>query len=73
MDRRQDPVHLTGHGREQLPGDDVAREVVEHRRQVGPAPADDLEVGEEPVDVPGRVGQEDVVVTNDGPHSFRFE
>jgi hypothetical protein len=30
----------------QLPGDDVAREVVEHGRQIHPAPADDLEVGE---------------------------
>ena len=28
------------------PGDDVAREVVEHRRQIVPAPAGDLEVGE---------------------------
>jgi hypothetical protein len=30
----------------QLPGQDVAREVVEHGGQVEPAPADDLEVGE---------------------------
>lgn len=30
----------------QFPGDDVAGEVVENRRQVHPAPADDLEVGE---------------------------
>ena len=30
----------------QLPGDDVTREVVEHGRQVHPAPADDLEVGD---------------------------
>ena len=34
------------HGRAQLPGDDVAREVVEDGRQIEPAPADDLEVGE---------------------------
>ena len=30
----------------QLPDDDVARKVVEHSREVNPAPADDLEVGE---------------------------
>lgn len=30
----------------QLPGDDVAREVIEHGRQVHPAPADALDVGE---------------------------
>ena len=29
----------------QPPGDDIAREVIEHRRQVHPAPANDLEVG----------------------------
>src|SRR5260370_31603635 len=34
------------HGRAQLPGQDVAREVIEHSGQVEPAPADDLEVGE---------------------------
>jgi hypothetical protein len=33
-------------GRTKPPGHDVAREVVEHRRQVVPAPASDLEVGE---------------------------
>ena len=38
----------------QLPGDDVAREVVEHCRQVVPAPADDLQVGE--VGLPQLVG-----------------
>ena len=37
---------LGAHGRAQLPCDDVAGEVVEHGRQVDPAPADDLEVGE---------------------------
>ena len=30
----------------QLPGDDVAGEVVEDRRQVEPSPADDLEISE---------------------------
>ena len=34
------------HGRAKLPGDDVAREVIKDGRQVHPAPADDLEVGE---------------------------
>jgi hypothetical protein len=34
------------HGRAQLPGDDVAGVVVEDGRQIEPAPADDLEVGE---------------------------
>ena len=34
------------HSDAQFPGDDVAGEVVEHGRQVNPAPADDLEVGE---------------------------
>ena len=39
--------HIVGpHGRTQLPGDDVAREVVQDRRQVEPALADHLEVGE---------------------------
>ena len=34
------------HRRAKLPGDDVAREVVEYGRQIKPAPADDLEIGE---------------------------
>ena len=34
------------HGSAQLPGDDVAREVVEHARQIVPAPASDPQVGE---------------------------
>ena len=34
------------HRRAQLPGDDVAREVIENRRQVVPAPVDDPEVRE---------------------------
>ena len=33
---------LGAHRRAQLPGDDVAREVVEHARQVEPAPTDYL-------------------------------
>ena len=36
---------LGSHGRAQLPGDDVAGIVVQNRRQIQPAPADDLEVG----------------------------
>jgi hypothetical protein len=35
-----------GHAGTELPGDDVAREIVEHCGQVEPALADDLEVGE---------------------------
>ena len=31
-----------GHGGAQLPGQDVAREVIEHGRQIEPAPADHL-------------------------------
>jgi hypothetical protein len=34
-----------GHGRAQLPGQDVAREVVEHGRQIEPAPTDHPQVG----------------------------
>ena len=37
---------LGPHRAAQLPGDDVARVIVEHGRQVHPAPPDDLEVGE---------------------------
>ena len=40
--------------RAQLPCDDVAREVVEHRRQIHPSPSDDLEVGK--VGLPHLVG-----------------
>ena len=36
---------LGPHRGAQLPGDDVARVIIEDRRQVHPAPADDLEVG----------------------------
>ena len=45
---------LRPHGGAELPGDDVARVIVEHRRQIHPAPADDLEVGE--VGLPHLVG-----------------
>jgi hypothetical protein len=38
----------------QPPGDDIAREVVEHGRQVHPAPANDLEVGK--ISLPHLVG-----------------
>src|SRR5262245_28221985 len=34
------------HGGAQLPGQDVAREVIEHSREIEPAPADDLQIGE---------------------------
>src|SRR5512139_433191 len=34
------------HGRTQFVGDDVAREVVQDRTEIEPAPADDLEIGE---------------------------
>jgi hypothetical protein len=36
----------SAHGGAELPGDDVSGEVIEHRREVEPAPAGDLEVGE---------------------------
>jgi hypothetical protein len=36
------------HRRAELPGDDVAREVVQYRVEVKPAPADDLEIGDRP-------------------------
>src|SRR5664279_2455376 len=34
------------HRRAELPGDDVAREVVQYRAEIEPAPADHLEIGE---------------------------
>src|SRR5262245_16677546 len=34
------------HGRTQLVGDDVTREVVQDRAEIEPAPTDDLEIGE---------------------------
>ena len=42
------------HGGAQLPGDDVSGEVIEHGRQVEPAPTDHLEIGE--VGLPQLVG-----------------
>ena len=39
--------HILGpHGGAQLPGDDVAREVVDHGRQIHPAQSDDRKVSE---------------------------
>src|SRR3954447_9983228 len=34
------------HRRTELPGDNIAREVVQYRAEVKPAPTDDLEIGE---------------------------
>ena len=48
------------HRRAQLPGDDVAREVVEHGRQIEPAPADHLEIGE--VGLPQLIGRRRLVL-----------
>ena len=44
----------------QLPGDDVAREVVENGRQVEPAPTDDLQIGE--VGLPKLIGRRGLVL-----------
>ena len=43
------------HSRTQLPGDDVAREVIQDRRQIEPASADYLQIGE--VRLPELVGR----------------
>ena len=43
-----------GHRGAELPGDDVAREVVEDAREVEPSPTDDLQVGE--VGLPKLIG-----------------
>ena len=43
------------HRRAELPGDDVAREVVEDGRQVEPAPTDDFQIGE--VGLPKLIGR----------------
>ena len=51
---------LSFHRRAQLPGDDEMREVVEDRRQVEPAPANDLQVGE--VGLPQLVGRSRLVL-----------
>ena len=48
------------HGRAQLPGDDVAREVIEDGGEIEPSPADDLEVGE--VGLPELVGGRGLVL-----------
>ena len=48
------------HGGAQLPGDDVAGEVVEHGRQIEPAPADHLQIGE--VGLPQLVGRRVLVL-----------
>jgi len=57
LQRRLQRIRYIGsrHGRAQLPGQNVAREVVEHGGQVEPVPADDLEVGE--VGLPKLVGR----------------
>ena len=47
---------------QELPGDDVAGEVVKDRGQVEPAPTDDLEVGE--VGLPELVGRAVVLSLN---------
>src|SRR5215471_3534825 len=40
-------LHIRGsHGGRQFPSDDVPREVIQHRGEIVPAPALDLEVGE---------------------------
>ena len=46
---------LGAHCGAQLPGDDVAGEVVEHGRQIEPAPTDHLQIGE--VGLPQLVGR----------------
>ena len=48
------------HRRAELPGDDIAREVVEDGREIEPAPTDDLEVGE--VDLPQLIGSDGLVL-----------
>ena len=48
------------HRRAELPGDDEAREVVEHGREIVPAPAGDLEIGE--VGLPELVGRRGLVL-----------
>jgi hypothetical protein len=51
---------LDRHGGAQLLADDIAGELVEHGRQVEPAPADHLEIGE--VGLPELVGRSGLVV-----------
>ena len=58
IERCGDVVRL--HGRTELPGDNEAREVVEHGVEIVPAPARDLEVGE--VGLPKLVGRRGLVL-----------
>ena len=51
---------LRFHRRAELPGDDKAREVVQHRGEIVPAPARDLEIGE--VSLPELVGGRGLVL-----------
>ena len=48
------------HGRTEVPGDNEAREVVEHGGEIAPAPARDLEIGE--VSLPELVGRRGLVL-----------
>ena len=62
--RRQRQVERGGdildlHGRAELPGDNEAREVIEHGREIVPAPPRDLEMGE--VGLPQLVGRRGLV------------
>ena len=51
---------LRFHGRAELPGDNEAREVVQHGGEIVPAPARDLEIGE--VGLPELVGRRGLVL-----------
>jgi hypothetical protein len=55
---------VAAHRGAELPGDDVAGEVVEHGREIIPAPAGDLQVGE--VGLPELVGRRGLVRNSDG-------
>ncbi len=50
---------LRFHRRAELPGDNEAREVVQHGREIVPAPSRDLEIGE--VGLPELVGRRGLV------------
>ena len=58
IERGGDVLRL--HGRTELPGDNEAREVVQHRGEIVPAPARDLEIGE--VSLPELVGRRGLVL-----------
>ena len=58
IERGGDVLRL--HGRTELPGDNEAREVVEHGGEIVPAPARDLEIGE--VGLPELVGRRGLVL-----------